>query len=258
MYKTLLPILFFLIFFSQDLTAAEFRSHTQVVTIKRPGKDTVGKQQDIFAKAQVNRRFSLGVDGTYLERFGLFDKRTGLVLGSKPNDKWSFEVGYRRGNGNDILPESEVLLQSYFAWKDGLTPFFLFRDAKYSLTHLHALNVGMEIEKIPQLIFIPMLLAGKANFKEPATTRDVYSYGVRITYYSELKYAFTIFGNMGKEASQGIVGRSTRMVDTRSGGLTLTYYILPELKTEATFDHTNFDQLRTQFQTTMLTLTWML
>jgi hypothetical protein len=258
MQEAFLFLLFVFFFAGQNALGNELRSNSHYTSIRRPGQDQVSKQQDLLGKMTINRKFSLGLGGTYLERFNLREKKGGAFIGVKPIEKLSIELGFQKGNGNEILPETETTIQSYLSWQEGLTPFFLYRDSRYSVTHLHALNVGMEVEKIPQWIIIPAILVGKATFTEPASTRDIFSYGFRVIYYSELKYSLSFFANKGKEASQGILGRSTRLIDTLTGGTSLSYYVMPELKADLTLDHTDYDQLRTQFQTTMLTLTWML
>jgi hypothetical protein len=258
MQEAFLIFLFVLFFSGQSVQGSEIRSSSHFTTIRRPGQDQISKQQDLLGKMLVNRKVSLGLSGTYLERFNLFEKRGGAIVGLKPNDTMNFELKFQIGNGNEILPETETSLQTYISWREGLTPFLLYRDARYSVTHLHALNLGLEIEKVPQLIVIPVVLVGKATFVEPASTRDIFSYGVRVIYYSEMKYSVSLFSNKGKEASQGILGRSTRLIDTFSGGASFSYNVTPDIKTELTLDHTDYDQLRTQFQTTVLTLTWML
>lgn len=258
MQEAFLFLLFVFFVSGQNVQASEFRSTSQHSTINRLGQDKVSKQQDLFGKITLTRKLAVGFGGTYLERFNKMEKRGGVLVALKPTDSMSFELSYQKGNGNEILPVTETGLQSYIQWREGLTPFFLLKDTKYSVTHLRAVNLGMEVEKIPQWIVIPFVLFGKATFAEPATTRDILSYGLRVTYYTEMKYALSLFSSKGKEASQGILGRSTRVVDTLSGGVALSYYFIPDLKTELKFDHTDYDQLRTQFQTTMLTLTWML
>lgn len=258
MQEAFLFLLLILFVSLPDAKASEFRSNTYFTTIRKPGRDLVSKQQDLMGRTRLNRKVSVGVSGTYLERFDLVEKRGGALLGLKPNERLSVELGFQSGNGNNLLPETETSLQTYHMGREGLTPFFIYRDSRYSVTRLHSLNLGMEIEKIPQWVLIPTVFLGKATFNAPATTRDILSYGVRMTYFLETKYSLSIFSNRGMEASQGIIGRSTRLLDTFTGGVSCSYFILPEIKTELTFDHTDYNQIRTQFHTTMLTLTWML
>jgi hypothetical protein len=65
-----------------------------------------------------------------------------------------------------------------------------------------------------------------------------------------------LFAFRGVEASQGIVGKSNFLIDTKSGGLGASYYFIPQLKTELTVDHTDYQQLKNQFLTTTLNLVW--
>lgn len=244
-----------LVLFSVHVQAHEVQSSTQYVNIRRQKES--GWQQTLVGKIDYNRKFQFGAIGSYLERFDIYDKQAGGLLLWRPDDKWTIEGRYLQGMGNDILPEKMAQVSAYYAWGNGLAPFLIYRDNRYSVTTVHSINLGIEIEKIPHIIIIPMVMGGRATFKTPAKSDDVNSYGLRAVYYNEGKYSFSVFGFRGKEASQGIIGASTVIVDTLTGGLSGTYYFTPDLKTELVFDHTDYDQLNTEFHTTTLNITWM-
>ncbi len=235
--------------------AHEILSTTQHVNLRK--QDETGWQQDLVARINFNRKFDFGAQATYLERFDLFEKRAGGFVVYRPTEKWTLEARYLQGMGNEILPEKQTILSAYYAAAPGYVPFFYYRDSRYSVTHLHTMNLGLEIEKISSIIIIPSIMLGRATFKSPGKTDDVHNYGVRASYYVEKKWAFTAFGYKGKEASQVIIGRSTQLVDTLSGGLGTTYYFNEDLKADLIFDHTDYDQLNTEFHTTTLNISWM-
>jgi hypothetical protein len=244
-----------LTFFSFSLYAHEITSVTQHVTLRK--QDEVGLQQDVIAKINLNKIFDIGAQATYLERFDLFEKRVGGFMVIRPHKKWTVEARYLQGMGNEVLPEKQAILSAYYAAGPGYSPYVFYRDSRYSVTHLHTINFGVEIEKIANIILIPSFMVGKATFKPLGKTDDVHNYGLRAIYYVEKTWAFTLFGYKGKEASQGIIGRSTELVDTLSGGLGGTYYFTDELKADLFFDHTDYDQLNTEFHTTTLNISWM-
>jgi hypothetical protein len=159
---------------------------------------------------------------------------------------------------NVILPEKQTILNSYYALAKGISPFISYRDTRYSATLVHSLGLGMEIEKIPNIIFIPLIMFGKATFISPARTKDIFSYGLRVIYYEEKNYSISIFGVQGREASQGVIGKATTLIDTLTGGLSLSYFFNPYFKTELIFDHTNYKQLNNEFHTSSLNLTWII
>ncbi len=235
--------------------AHEILSTTQHVTIRK--QDETGWQQDLIAKIDFSRKFDFGAQATYFERFNFFEKRAGGFVIFRPTESWSLEARYLQGIGNEILPEKQAILSAYYAAAAGLAPFIYYRDTRYSVTHLHTVNLGVEIEKIPYIIIIPSVMVGRATFKSPGKTDNVHNYGLRASYYVEKKWAFTVFGYKGKEASQGIIGRSTKLIDTLSGGLGGTYYFNDDLKADLIFDHTDYDQLNTEFHTTTLNISWM-
>ena len=241
---------------SFDIFADEIQSVSQHISIRK--QNETGRQQDLLAKITIDRKFDLGLQGTYLERFDLYEKRAGAFLVYRPQERWNLEFRYLQGIGSEILPERQSILSAYYAWAPGLTPFVFYRDTRYSSTHLHTVSLGLEIEKIPHLIFIPTTMLGKATFNTISETEDVHSFGLKIIYYSEQKFSFSIFGYKGQEASQGVVGRSSEMIDTLSGGITASVFLASNLKSEIILDHTDYDQLNNQFQTTTLNLTWML
>lgn len=244
-----------LIFLSLNAQAHEILSITQHVNLRK--QNETGWQQDLIAKFDFNQKFDFGAQATYLERFDFYEKRVGGFVVYRPNESWTLEARYLQGMGNEILPEKQAIISAYFAAGAGLAPFIYYRDSRYSVTHLHTVNLGVEIEKIPHFIIIPSVMIGRATFKSPGKTDDVHNYGLRATYYVEKKWAFTVFGYKGKEASQGIIGRSTLLIDTLSGGLGATYFFNDDFKADLIFDHTDYDQINTEFHTTTLNLSWM-
>ncbi len=245
-----------LIFIFPLLAAAhEIQTITQHVNLRKQKES--GWQQDLLARIELNKTFDFGIQSTYLERFDLFEKRLGGFIIYRPSDKWTLEARYLQGMGNEILPEKQTILSGYYALGEGLAPYVYYRDTRYSTTTLHTVNVGVEIEKIPGFIIIPSLMAGKASFNSPEETKDVHNFGIRVVYYKEKKLAVSVFGYQGKEASQGIIGESSQLVDTLSGGLAFAWFFTPDFKSELTFDHTDYDQLGTEFHTTTLNLSWM-
>lgn len=240
---------------SADAFSHEIQSVTQVVSLRRQ-KET-GKQQDISGTFELSRKFDVGVQGTYLERFNIYDKRAGGFVTYRPSEKLSLQARYLIGNGNEILPEKQATLSGYYSLGRGLAPYFYYRDSQYSITRVHTANVGIEIEKIPHVILVPSFMSGKATFQSPAKTENLYNFGLRAIYYREGIYSFSVFGYKGTEASQGIIGKSTVLVDTTTGGASFTWNVLTSLKAEIIIDHTDYDQLNTEFVTSMLNLTWM-
>jgi hypothetical protein len=221
-------------------------------------QDRIGTQQDIIAKVNYSRKWDLGLRGTYLERFDQFEKRLGGGFTYRPNQSLSLEISYLLGHNNKILPTNQLGITSYVSYSPGLTPFLNYLDSSYSLTHVQTLSLGLEIEKISHLIIIPIISGGKSTFKTPANTKDLYSLGARITYYLENQLSFSLFSFKGREASQSIIGQNKKnvLVDTLSGGLSASYTFNSTFKTELTFDHTDYEQLKNEFHTTTLNLTW--
>lgn len=249
-------VLFLTVFLSSHSAYAhELQSITQHVNLRK--QDESGLQQDLIARFNLNRKFDIGVQGTYLERFDLYENRVGGFVTARPLDGWTLEARYLQGIGNEILPEKDFIFTAYHSFTQGLSPFLTYRDARYSLTHLHALNLGIEIEKIQNIILIPSIMTGKATFKDPADTKDVYSFGLRVVWYKEAHYSFSLFSYKGKEASQAVIGRSSELIDIFSGGLSAAWHFSPEWRAELVFDHTDYDELQTEFHTTTLNLSRM-
>lgn len=243
------------VLFSLNVSAHEIQSVTQYLNIRKT--DQVGWMQDVIGRANVNEKFDVGAQATYLERFDLYEKRAGGFVTYRPNNRWTFEARYLQGNGNKILPEKQTTLSGYMAAAPGYSPFLFYRDSRYSVTTVHTANLGLEIEKVANFIFIPSVTLGRATFKSPAQSDDVYSYGLKALYYKERKFSITAWAYKGREASQGIIGVSTILVDTLSGGLGVGYWFTEGIRGELLFDHTNYDQLKTEFHTTTLNLSWM-
>lgn len=235
----------------------EVQSISQHINLRKQNK--IGRQQDLIARASVTRKLDLGVQGTYLERFYLFEKRFGAFLKSKLSDRLNIELKYLQGFKTEILPEKQTILSSYYSLTQGITSFIILRDTRYSVTHINNAGLGFEIETFPNFIIVPQVNFGKATFNGPAETKDVYSSGLKVIYYKENHFSFSLFGYKGREISQGLIGRTMANlpIDTLSGGASASYYVLSDLKAEIIFDHTDYDQLKTEFHTTTLNLTWM-
>lgn len=235
----------------------EIQVTSQHINLRKQNK--IGRQQDLIGKFNFSRKIDIGLQGTYLERFNFFEKRFGGFIHTRINDRFNLEVRYLQGFKSEILPEKQTIITSYFSYASGVTPFITLKDTRYSVTHLNNAGLGFELEKIPNIILIPSASIGRAIFKNPAESRDVFSFGLKATYYIENKFSVSLFGYKGREASQGLVGRTTTTlpIDTLSGGAAVSYFFINDLKTEIIFDHTNYDQLKTEFHTTTLNLTWM-
>lgn len=236
--------------------AHEIQSLSQYVDLGKAGGR--GIQQDLIARVDLSRKWTVGARGTYLERFDLYEKRAGGILQYRPNDSLVVEAQYNQGMGNDILPEKDLVLNSFFAAAPGYSPFLTYRHAEYSVTDLNSFQGGLEIEKIRNFIFIPQLLLGTATFKSPAETKGIYNLGLRAIYYQEKIFSLFAFGFMGKEASQGIIGKSSILVDTKTFGGGGSYHFSNDFKGELIVDHTDYDELDNQFITTTLNLIWVI
>ena len=124
------------------------------------------------------------------------------------------------------------------------------------MTNLNTANVGIEIEKIPNLIIIPGFMVGNATFKSPAETKTVNNFGLRVVYYREKNFSLYAFGYKGKEAAQGIIGVSNILVTTTTGGAGGGYYFKQNFRGELIVDHTDYREINNQFVTTTLILTY--
>ncbi len=243
-----------LLFSSATSRAHEVFLSTQVVDIKK--QNVTGKQVDALAKATVSEKFEAGLQATYLERFNLFEKRAGAFVIYRPKTGVSLELKHLRGRENELLPETQTSFAGYFSIGDGITPFVSFTDARYSATTVNYVRLGTEIEKLRNIILIPQVMSGRATFRSPAETEEIYAYGLRAVYYREEKFSVFIFGSRGREASQGVIGVSNILVSTRSGGIGGSYFLTKGLKAELVVDHTDYEELGNQFVTTAFNLQW--
>lgn len=217
-----------------------------------------GIQEDLIGRVDLNRKWKVGLQGTYLERFDLYEKRAGGSVQYRPTDSLTVEARYLQGMGNDILAEKDGYLAAYYALAPGYSPYFIYRHAAYSVTDIDTYQLGVEIEKIRNIILIPQVLLGNATFKAPNETKGVYSVGLRAVYYEESNYSLFAFAYKGKEASQGIIGKSSILVDTTTFGGGAGYNFTPNTKAELIFDHTDYEELKNQFMTTTLNLVWVI
>lgn len=228
---------------------------TQLVKIRR--QNETGKQVDLVGSTPLNRQLSIGLQATYLERFSFYEKRAGGFVQWKPIDGLVLEGRYLKGGDNQILTQDLLSLSANYALADGLSPFIVLRESRYSITTLRTTQLGIEIEKIPSIIIIPQLTFGKASFRQVDNTRDVYNYGVKGIYYREGQWAASAFVYHGKEAAQGIIGRSSRVVTTFTGGLGGSYQVTQDVRAELIVDHTDYQELKNSFLTTTFNLNWM-
>jgi hypothetical protein len=229
---------------------------TQHISLKKQHQS--GWQQDVIARAAVSRNFDVGLQGTYLERFDLFENRVGGYVMYHPTNRLTLDARYLRGkSSNQILPLDQFDFSAYYALFKGYTPYLFFRDARYSSTDLQTITLGAEIEKISHFIIIPQVMFGSATFRSPSESKNVHGFSLKVMYYVEKQFSLFAYGSSGKEASQGIVGQGNLLVDTLTGGLGAGYFLTPSLRSELFIDHTDYQELKNQFLTTTFQLRWM-
>lgn len=244
-----------IVFLSTSALAHEVQLITQHLKINR--QNDMGLQSDLFAKATLSPKIDVGLQATYLERFSFYEKRAGAFLVLRPSPNLTFEARYMKGDGDvEILPREQYSLGVYHALSDGLSPFLSYQNVLYSITHVQSFRAGIEIEKIDNIIIIPQLMIGQAQFEDPAEVQEVNSLGLKVIYYREDLYSLLAYVFKGLEASQAIIGRSSTTVETKTIGAGAGYYFLPGVKTELIFEYLDLGELDNQFMTTTLNLAW--
>lgn len=242
-------------FLSTSVLAHEVQVLGQHIKLNRQKESAW--QSDVLAKAVVSSKWEVGLQATYLDRFNLNERRAGVFAFLKPNTNLTFEMRYLKGDSDsEILARNQYSFILYHALTQGISPHLFYQNSLYSITHLQTLRFGIEIEKIANLIIIPQVMLGQAQFKDPTEVREVNSYGLKIIYYKEQQHAFSVFSYKGTEASQAIIGRSSQTIATQTIGGSVSYYFIPDVKTEFIFDYTDLGKLDNQFLTSTLNLTW--
>ncbi len=248
-------IFILLVFLSSTVCAHEIQLSNQYIHINR--FNSVGRQSNLISKATLSSQWEAGLLANYLERFGFYEKRLGAVAVYRPNDSFAIEARYLKAQeGAEILPQDQYNLSVYHSLADGYSPFVTYQNSNFSVTHVETLRFGMEIEKIKNLILIPQVLVGQAHFKNPRDLKGVNSLGLKAIYSIEQQYAFSVFAFKSIEASQAIVGASSQLIETKTAGLSASYYFWNDLKAEGIFDYTDLGKLNNQFLTSTLNLTW--
>jgi hypothetical protein len=244
-----------IVFLSTSALAHEVQLITQYLKINR--QNDTGLQTDLFAKATLSPKYEVGLQGTYLERFSYYEKRAGAFVIMRPSPSLTFEARYAKGDGDvEILPRDQYSLGVYHALSDGLSPFLSYQNVLYSITHVQSMRLGIEIEKFTNIIIIPQVMIGQAEFKDPAEVEEVNSLGLKVIYYREDLYSLLAYAYKGLEASQAIIGRSATTIETKTVGGGGAYYFIPGVKTELLFEYMDLGELDNQFITTTLNLAW--
>ena len=244
-----------ILFSSATASAHEVQFVTQHIKLNRQNKSAW--QTDFLAKAILSPRWEAGLQATYLERFDLYENRAGAFVVFSPLPNLIIEARYLKGDSEaEILAQDQYSLSLYQSLTDGISPYLLYQNSLYSITHLQTIRLGLEIEKIRSLIIIPQVMLGQAQFKDPTEVREVNSFGLKVIYYQEQLYSFSLYGYKGIEASQALVGRSSQTIETKTVGVGGGYYFFNSIKTELLFDYTDLGKLNNQFLTSTLNLVW--
>jgi hypothetical protein len=244
-----------IVFLSTSAFAHDVQLITQHLKINR--QNDTGFQSDLLAKATLSPKYDIGLQATYLERFDLYEKRAGAFFIMRPSPSLTFEFRYMKGDGDvEILPRDQYSVGLYHALSEGLSPFVTYQNVLYSITHVQSLKFGLEIEKFENIIIIPQLMLGQAQFNDPAELEEVNSIGLKVIYYREDIYSLLAYAFKGLEASQAIIGRSSNTVETKTVGVGGAYYFVPGVKTELIFEYMDLGELDNQFVTTTLNLAW--
>jgi hypothetical protein len=245
----------FILFLSTTVFAHEVQFVTQHIKLNRQNQSAW--QNDILAKATLTQKWEAGLQATYLERFDLYEQRAGAFVVFTPIPNLILEARYLKGDSEaQILAQDQYSLSLYQALSEGISPYLLYQNSLYSITHLQTLRLGLEIEKIRSFIFIPQVMLGQAQYKDPTEVREVNSYGLKIIYYKEQLYSFSFYAYKGIEASQTLIGRSSQTIETKTVGVGAGYYFFNNVKTEFLFDYTDLGKLDNQFLTSTLNLVW--
>lgn len=248
-------IALFIAFLSTSAIAHEIQVLGQHIKLNRQNESAW--QSDVLAKAVVSSKWEVGLQASYLDRFNLNEKRAGIFAFFNPRPNLTLEMRYLKGDSDaEILARDQYSFGLYHALTQGISPYLLYQNSLYSITHLQTLRFGIEIEKLANFIIIPQVMLGQAQFKDPTEVREVNSYGLKIIYYKELQHAFSVFSYKGIEASQAIIGRSSQTIETQTIGASISYFFIPDLKTEFIFDYTDLGELDNQFLTSTLNLVW--
>ena len=239
-----------------NLNASEVQWSVQHVKLKK--QNLTGWQHDFYGKTEITPQLSAGLEGSYVERFSLYDTTYGGFLGYRFNEKFYGEAHYTQGIGNKILTQRQSSLVGYYSLMAGFSPYIILKDSRYSDTTVQDATLGMEIEKWPHIILIPQVMLGKSKFKSDKSDEAIYSYGLRAIYYTENKYSAFIYGFKGMEASQGITGAVTNNIRIASttGGIGGSYHLMNNLKAELSVEHTDYRELKNQFITTIFSLNY--
>ena len=245
----------FALFLSVTAFAHEAQLVTQHIKLNRQNKSAW--QTDFLAKAVLSPKWEAGLQATYLERFDLYENRAGAFVVFSPVPNLTIEARYLKGDADvEILARDQYSLSLYQALSDGNSPYLLYQNSLYSITHLQTIRLGLEIEKISSLIFIPQVMLGQAQFKDPTEVREVNSYGLKIIYYKEQLYSLSLYTYKGIEASQSLIGRSSQTIETKTIGFGGGYYFFNNIKTEFLVDYTDLGKLDNQFLTSTLNFLW--
>lgn len=242
-------------FLSTSSYAHEVQLITQHLKINRQNESAY--QTDFLARATLSPKYELGLQGTYLERFDLYEKRAGGFIVWRPSPGLTLEARYLKGEDDvEILAKDHYILNLYHSLAEGYSPFVSYQNIIYSITHLQSLRLGLEIEKFANIIIIPQVMLGQAQFNDPSGVEEINSLGLKLVYYREAEYSVMAFAYKGLEASQAIVGRSSTTIETKTIGGGGAYYFFPDLKTELIFEYMDLGKLNNQFLTTTLNLAW--
>ncbi|MBA2403901.1 MAG: hypothetical protein H0V66_03950 [Bdellovibrionales bacterium] len=248
-------IVIFIAFLSTSSFAHEVQLITQHIKINRQNESAW--QSDFLAKAVLTPKLQVGLQGTYLERFDLYENRAGGFFLFNPTPSLTLEARYLKGDSEvEILPRDQYTFSLYHSLTAGFSPYIIYQNSLYSITHLQTMRLGIEIEKIRYFIIIPQVMFGQAEFNDPSQVKEVNSFGVKVIYYKEQLYSLSAYAFKGIEAAQAIVGRSSETIETKSVGAGVGYYFFPHLKTEFIFDYTDLGELDNQFLTSTLNMVW--
>lgn len=251
-----LTAVLFVVFLSTSAFAHEVQLVTQHLKLNR--QNDSAWQSDLLARATLSSKLEVGLQGTYLERFNLFEKRAGAFASIKPLPNLTLEAQYLKGDGDvQILAKDQYTVSLYHSLADGISPFLTYRNALYSITHLQYTRLGVEIEKLQNIIIIPQVMLGQAQFNDPGEVKEVNNFGLKVIYYREQHFSVSAFAYQGLEASQAIVGRSSNTIKTKTVGAGASYFFVPDLRSEIVFEYMDLGKLNNQFLTTTLNLAWM-
>lgn len=245
---------FFLFFFIlSSAFAHELTSRTQYWWLKGP--NVKSWRQDFAGSTTLKNGHALLFQGTHFERFHEQDQQA--LLGWRlRNSRGSWELSHTQGDHNKILAIRETQFTHARALTAGFSGWLTMKALGFHTSDVVLSTLGLEKEWQGGWFLVPSLSLGRATYRTPADTRDVWGTQLRVGKYREDHWKIWTYVALAEEAQALAVINQARPLKAKTYGAGGELFVAAGTRLGLQLERAYCPAIQTRFESVMAHLIW--